>query len=95
VANGFGVCNLNRAGVLTVKNSIFCKLDSSGIRDFTREDGTMQGDAWTINEDYNCYWNLGGDPLRNMAMGAHSKELDPKMTAPAGLDFSLQAGSPC
>jgi hypothetical protein len=96
-ADGFGVCAVNRPGVLTVKNSIFCKLDSSGIRDFTREDAVFccPQQQWTVNEDYNCYFELGGEPVRNMTMGAHSKELDPKLNNPINLDFSLQTGSPC
>jgi len=30
-----------------------------------------------VNEDYNCYNQIGADPVELMTMGTHSKEADP------------------
>jgi len=41
VVNGYGICTINRPGVLTVTNSIFNKVDHSGIRDWTMQDAVF------------------------------------------------------
>lgn len=96
VANGYGICTVNRPGVLTARNNIFYKVDHAGIRDWTMQDDNFccPQQKWTVNEDYNCYYQIGGDPLDLMTMGTHSKELDPKLTAPATNDFSINNTSP-
>ena len=94
-ASGYAICSVNYPGTMNIKNSIFHTITNSAIRDWNIEDSNFPT-TWTVNNDYNCFYQLGAAPFRMGSTGSNSLEdVNPQMKNPGSGDFSLNTGSPC
>jgi hypothetical protein len=89
ISAGCGITCVNAAGVLNVTNCIFDSLAHAGLYGFSPN--------WTINTDYNCFYQCPAGPVMNSAFspGSHSIEANPQFTDPQAKDFTYPATSPC
>ncbi len=83
---GYGIYTCNDASVLTLNNSIISNPAYYGL---------YCGAAWTINENYNCFFGGTGAKENGGAIGAASMEQNPGFKNAEAHNFTLGASSPC